>query len=200
MRARRPISFGVVTAPTFEIVAEGSQVTPSELPFASAEIELADAPSHALSFNLTRRQQRDSDDEDLEYIVAQALTLGLARVIDRVVLQAMVAASPATFTIAKAASRGLKAAELSAMCGTSGNGATFGADGAFRVGGVRAEMTDTVAPSIVGAFGRVGVACDDEFHLIVKRTSLVGDLEITCFANFEALMPTGDQDFWVAAA
>lgn len=72
MRARRPISFGVVMAPSFEIVAEGSQVTPSELPFASAEIELADAPSHALSFNLTRRQHRDSDDEDLEYIVDEA--------------------------------------------------------------------------------------------------------------------------------
>lgn len=161
------------------------------------DIDLADAASYAISFTLTRRDQKKRSDADMEFIVARAIALGVARIVDSVALKALSAATPGTFSVAKAAARGLKVAELGAICGSSGAGAAFSADGAFRVAGVAAEMTDVTSQSFVGAFGRIGIAMEPEIRVVAKRTSIHGDLEITGFLTVEPLMPTGANDIWV---
>ena len=194
---KRAARFEVVTAAPFAVVADGADATTSPLPLAAAGIDLGEAASHAVSFTLTRREQKDRSDADMEFIVARALALGLAQVCDRVLLTAIAATTPSPFTLAKAAASGLRFAELKAFCGTAGQGAAIAGDGVLRVAGVAAELSDAVAPSIVGAFGRTAVAIDDEIRIIIKRTSVRGDMEITVFVTIEALLPTSD--FWVAA-
>ncbi|MDM0113516.1 hypothetical protein QTI66_15255 [Variovorax sp. J22R133] len=194
---KRPARFEVVTAPAFGIVADGDDVVTSPLPLAGAEINLGEAASHAVSFTLTRLEQKARSDADMEFIVARALALGLAQVCDRVLLSAIVASTPTAFTVGKAAARGLHFADLKAICGTAAQGAAIGADGVLRVVGIDAELTDVIAPSIVGAFGRAAVAVNDEIRIVIKRTSVRGDMEITVFVTIEPLLPTSD--FWMAA-
>ncbi|MBB3176250.1 hypothetical protein [Variovorax sp. Sphag1AA] len=194
---KRAARFEVVTPAAFAIVADGDDAATSPLPLAGAEINLGDAASHAVSFTLTRREQKDRSDADAEFIVARALSLGLAQLCDRVLLEAIVASTPSAFTLGKAAAQGLRFDELKAICGTSAQGATVGAAGDLRVSGIGADLTDVIAPSIVGAFGRAAVAVNDEIRIVIKRTSIRGDMEITVFVTLEALLPTSD--FWVAA-
>lgn len=193
----RPTRFEVVTALPFAVVADEDEVATSGLPIVGAEIDLGETASHAISFTLSRREQKDRTDADLEFIVAQALALSIARLCDAVLLEAIVAASPTPFSLAKAASRGLNFGELRAMCGTSALGAAVSADGGLRVAGVNAAMTDVVAASVIGAFSRAAVAVEDEVRVLIKRTSLLGDMEITVFVTAEPLLPTSD--FWLAA-
>lgn len=140
---------------------------------------------------------RCSSMESAQCIVARALALGVARVCDATLLSAIVANTPAPFSLAAAAARGLRFGELSAMSGTTAHGAAIGADGVLRVAGVNAEMTDVVAPSVIGAFGRAAVAVRDDIRVVIKRMSTQGDLEISLFVTIEPLIPT--PDFWVAA-
>lgn len=194
---KRPARFEVVTAAAFDVVADGADAATSPLPLSAAEIDLGEAASHAVSFTLTRREQKHRSDADMEFIVARALALGLAQVCDRVLLSAIAASAPNAFSLAKAAARGLHFAELKAVCGTTGQGAAIGADGALRVAGIDADLTDVIQPSIIGAFGRAAVAMNDEIRIVIKRTSIRGDMEITVFVTIEPLIPT--PDFWVAA-
>lgn len=193
----RPTRFEVVTAAPFAVVADDAEVVTTGLPIMGAQIDLGEAASHAISFNLSRADQKDRSDSDLEFIVARAIALGVASLCDGVLLKAIVDASPASFSLANAAARGLRFDELRAVCGTSAQGATIGDDGTLRVAGVGAEMTDAVALSVIGAFGRSAVAVEEEIRVTIKRTSLRGDMEITAFVTAEALLPT--PDFWVAA-
>ncbi|MBR1193968.1 hypothetical protein [Bradyrhizobium sp. AUGA SZCCT0160] len=194
---RRPAEFKVVTAPAMSVVTDGADVTVSPLPVASASIDFPDAPSHAISFKLSRRERKDNDEADTEYIVARALTLGLARLCDAVVLNAIVVAAPAPFSLAAAAARGLRFGELAAIAGRLATGATVAQDGTLRVAGIRAELTDVVDESVVACWSRIGVACEDECRVIVRRTNTNGDMEITMFTNLAAMLPTAD--YWLAA-
>lgn len=193
----RPTRFEVVTAAAFAIVADGADAAVSALPIVGAEINLGDTASHAISFTLSRREQKNRSDADLEFIVARALALGLARLCDAVLLGEIVANAPSTFTLAKAAAQGLRFGELRAMCGRDAQGAAVGADGVLRVAGVSADMTDVVEASVIGAFGRAAVAVEDEIRIVIKRMSVQGDMEVTVFVTAEPLIPTAD--FWVAA-
>jgi hypothetical protein len=193
----RPARFEVVTAPAFAVVADGDDVTTSVLPLATAEVgNWGDAASHAISFTLSRADQRNRTEAESEFIVARSLALGLAKVCDSVLLSAILAGTPTAFTLAKTASRGLRFEELRAICGTGAQGAAVGADGVLRVSGISAELTDASATSIIGAFGRAAIAIDDEVRVTIKRVSKLTDLEITAFVSIKPLIPT--PDFWVA--
>jgi hypothetical protein len=148
---------------------------------------------------LTRAEQKERSDTDMEFIIARSLALGVARLVDSVALRAIITANPTAFNFGKAAGRGHRVHELSAICGTLGTGGSMGGDGVFRVAGVPAELSEVISQSLVGNFGRIGVAMEDKIQVIAKRTSLQGDLEITCFMSVAALMPTGVSDMWVAA-
>lgn len=194
----RPSSFRSVTAASFLEVDDEDDATVSALPVLSAPIDIGDSASHALHFSLSRKDRRDTPSELLDYEVTIAIALGLANLVDRILLAAIQAATPTAFTLAKAAAKGLKFSELRALGGTVGTGAAVGADGVLRVAGVSAELTDQAAGSYVGAFTRSGIVIHDDLRVIAHRLNVNSDLEITVYANVQPLLPDPGC-FWVGA-
>lgn len=203
----RPSSFRCVSAATFGLVAKEDEEDPEEpeaepevsaLPVLTAPIDMTDSASHAVHFVLTRKDRRDVLPELLDYEITLALALGIASLVDRVLLAAIQASTPTAFTLAKAAAKGLKFAELRALAGTTGTGAGVDTSGSLRVSGVPAEFTDQAAASYVGAFTRAGIVIHDEIRVISKRLNVNSDQEITVYLNLQPLLPDPSM-FWVAA-
>ncbi len=203
----RPSSFRCVSAASFSLVAKEDPEDPDEpeaepdvsaLPVLTAPIDMSDSASHAVHFVLTRKDRRDVPPELLDHEISVALALGIADLADRVLLEAIQATTPTAFTLAKAAAKGLKFAELRALAGTVGTGAGVDAMGALRVSGVPAELTDQAAASYVGAFTRAGIAIHDDVRVISKRLNANSDQEITVYLNLLPLLPDPSM-FWAAA-
>ncbi|KAB8148359.1 hypothetical protein FNV34_13730 [Raoultella ornithinolytica] len=93
-----------------------------------------------------------------------------------------------------AAAKGCRWADLSAIAGTSAAGVTLGSDGTLRACAVKAELTDTIATTIVGDFSRAAVAIDDELRVTAKRINN-GAVEIVVWCNAQALVPDSAY-FW----
>lgn len=194
----RPSSFRCVAAATFTEVDDEDDAPVSALPVLSAPIDLSDSASHAVHFSLTRKARRDVPEELLDAEISVALVLGIANLADRLLLAALAASTPTTFSLANAAAKGLKFAELRALVGTSGTGAAVDAAGALRVSAVPAELTDQAAASYVGAFSRAGIVIHDDIRVISKRLNSNSDQEITVYLNLQPLLPDPSM-FWVAA-
>lgn len=191
--------FVLVEPAQFAAVDDGDDATASTLPFTGAPIVWDDAPSCAFSTTITRRKQKDTAGYDLEATLMRSIVLGLAREADRVLLAAIAAKTPTAFTLAKAAARGLEFAELRALMGTAGTGGTVSQDGELRVSGVRAEMTNQAAGTIVGSFARSAVAVHPMINVIAERLNVNGDTKITVFANMLGLVPDATA-FWSVSA
>lgn len=196
---QRPERFSIITPAKFAALADGSNVALSVFPAARASVLWGDAPSHAVHFELSRKEQKEMADEELAFEVEQAIARGLARLADSVLLNAIAAATPAAFTLAAAAAKGLRFAELRALVGTAATGAAVGVDGLLRAAGIAAELTDTTAATLIGAFNRAAVAVEDEVQIIVDRRSLQGDLAITAHASMRALVPDTGAFFRITA-
>lgn len=181
---------------TFTAVADGQNVATSPLPIHSAAISWPTAPSIAFSTNITRHQLKHVG-FDIESAIVRAIVLGLARAADAVLLKSIAESAPGGFTLSDAAARGLQFAELRALIGTAAKGAAVSEDGTLRAAGVRGELTPTVADTLIGAFSRAGVAIHPSIAIHAKRTSVAGNLELTCFANVLALLPDASA-FWKA--
>lgn len=192
-----PSRFEVVKPGTFAVVADGANAPVSVFPVSTAQIDLSATPSMAVSFKMTRAQQKARQDSDIEFYISESIALGLARACDAAVLAAILAKSPSAFTLAKAAAAGLKFGELRAICGTNATGAAVAADGTLRVSNIQAEMTDTITASVVACFGRIGVAFDETVRVVARRMSIAGDLEVTCYCTLAPLIPTNDA--WLGA-
>ena len=197
----RLATFTTVEAAPFAILADGADAPDSTVPVyrSVAEFEPDTAPTYSFSCTLSRRDLKDWEGTgQLPEAVLAAMGLGLARAADTCLLAAIVATTPPAFTLAAAAARGLKFGELAALVGTAGTGASVYEDGRLRVAGVPAELTDTTAASIVGAFNRAAVAVGEEISLVAKRTNLDGSMELTAHANLIALLPDDSAFFSVA--
>lgn len=189
--------FVLIEAATFAAVNDGDDATDATLPFHTASIVWPDAPSIAFTATIDRKTQKNTT-YDLEGALVKAIVLGLAREADRVLLAAIIAATPTAFTLAKAATRGLEFAELRALIGTAGTGATVGEDGTLRAAGVRGELTPTIAGTVIGSFTRAAVAIHPEIRVVAKRLNVVGELEMTVFASMLPLIPDPTA-FWAAS-
>lgn len=196
---QRPEKFSIITPAKFAALADGVDVSTSAFPAARASVLWGDAPSHAVRFEISRQDQKAMTEDELAFEIEQAIARGLARLADSVLLAAIVAKTPAAFTLAAAAAQGLRFAELRALVGTAATGAAVGADGVLRAGGVAAELTDTTAATIIGAFNRSAVAVEDEVQIIIDRRSLQGDLAITAHASMRALVPGAGSFFTLGA-
>lgn len=197
----RLATFTTVEAAPFAILADGADAPDSAVPVhrSVAEFEPDTAPTYSFSCTLSRRDLKDWEGTgQLPEAVLAAMGLGLARAADACLLAAIVATTPPAFTLAAAAARGLKFGELAALVGTAGIGASVYEDGRLRVAGVPAELTDTTAASIVGAFNRAAVAVGEEISLVAKRTNLDGSMELTAHSNLIALLPDDSAFFSVA--
>lgn len=197
----KPVAFHTIEAAKFETVDVDSEadVTLSALPVSRANIDFEQAIAKAVRFELPRSARKDVDEELLCAEIVAAMTLGLSRAADEVLLTAIVATTPGNFSMARAAAQGLKWGELRAIVGRSANGATVSEDGTLRAGGVPAELTADTASTIVGAFSRAGVAIGESVDVYFERTSKSGLLAVTAWASMLALVPDASK-FWVVPA
>jgi hypothetical protein len=187
--------FRVVKPGVFAEIADGAEVTASAYPVSNADATLADAPSSALRFTLTRAGQKQITEDQLAYEILTAVGLGLAREADRVLTAAILATLPAEFTIGLAAAAGLRFKGLRALVGTAGTGA-FVEDGKLTASGIDGELTDVMTQTIIGAWENSAVFIHDDIHLIAKRTNTEGTLDVSIFVNMKAAVPDPSM-FWL---
>ena len=147
--------------------------------------------THSARVRLTRRQQRHLPRELWAFELAKAVSRGLARLVDQEVfgvLQDKLAAT--AWAWSWPAGKDLRHEELRAVIGTGGIGAQVRADGALTYGGAcLAELTPTVAATLVGAFSRAAVFVRDDVQLIAKHMGMSGDLEVTVIASLRVAIP-----------
>jgi len=171
----------------------------SASPITSVAIDWNSAIAKTVRFEIPRKDRKSYGDQDklCEEIIA-AITLGLARAADEVLLSALSAAPLTDFTLAKAASEGLFVDELRGLVGTNATGAAFAADGALRAAGVASELTPDMAGTIVGAWNRAAVAVRDDVDIIFQRTGNAGAMEIIAWVSMLPLIPVASK-FWTVA-
>lgn len=189
----------VVKPATFSTVAAGANVAASNLPIVSADINLAEAAAQAATFRISREMQKSISDEVLQFELERAIVLGLAQLADKVLLDAIAATNPVNWSLALGAASGARFTELRAIIGRSGIGGTVNAAGDLVAGGLPSELTDQAALTFAGVFSRSAVACEREIRVLLKRTDLQGSLELTCYANVQAVLPS-PSTFWKVAA
>ncbi len=195
-----PSRYQVVTAANFAAVADGADVATSTLPLLSAEFgaEYGDA-SDAWRVEVSRGDQKSMHQDDLEFVISQAIIRGYAKQIDKRVLSAIVATTPGAWSLAAAAAHGLRFGECRAVIGSTAAGAAVGADGVLRAGGLSAELTDVVTPTIAGAFYCAGCALENELRVLIERRDVQGTLVVTVFATMQPVIADPDAFFMVPA-
>ncbi len=176
-----------------------AEVPQSAAPIKSVEIDWNTATAKAVSFKVSRRERIRYGDQDkfCDEIIA-AITLGLARAADEVLLSALTAANLDDFALGKAAAQGLRFDELQAISGTLGQGTSVGEDGILRAAGIRSELTGDMEGTIVGAWNRAAVAVRDDAMLHMQHTGLAGEMVVTAWASMQAEIPDASK-FWKVA-
>ena len=196
-----PRHYIVVAPGKFAAVADDAEITLSGAPYLVATYEDATAPSYGIGYQLSRQQlKHEFPDDTVLRAVNSAIEQGIARLADSVLLtdlntKAATLTDATVDAVAKAAAaKGCRWADLSAIAGTSAAGVTLGGDGTLRACAVKAELTDTIATTIVGDFSRAAVAIDDELRVTAKRINN-GAVEIVVWCNAQALVPDSAY-FW----
>ena len=207
---REAAKFSTIAPATFATIADDEEVAvTTSLPVSRADIDWSAATTVSVRYEIGHVAQKASDEAQQVDELLVALTLGLARQADRLLLDAIVATTPAAFTLGAAAAQGLKARELRAIVGTDGTGAYFGADGALVVNvfdtngpkpsGIPGELSGDTAATIVGGWDRAGVAVSSDMHILAERTAKNGTLALTAWASMLTLLPDTSK-FWTVTA
>jgi hypothetical protein len=200
---RTPARFVNVDAAQFGTVAEDADAPSvglaSVVRAADLTADWGAAKMKAFSMELKRSDLHRVKTDELLAEVMTAITLGVARAADEVLLSAITAAMPDAFTLAALASRGLRFGDVRALAGTSATGAAVGADGVLRVAGVPAELTPDMAGTLVGAWSRAGVAVNDEVTVIFERVNPNGRLALSVWATMLPVVPDASV-FWKVSA
>ncbi|MXK57953.1 hypothetical protein GRT41_15845 [Burkholderia pseudomallei] len=184
----------------FATVVDGADAALSPFPIHDASFAWGSTPHQAFHVKSTRAQHRAVGGAELNDAFMVAILRGLGELADQLLLNAILAATPAAFTFGAAAARHAKYDELRALVGTAGTGAGIAGDGSFRAGGVFAELTAATDKTVVGLFNRAAIAFRPELSVHVKRLNVVGDTELTVFANAQAVVPNPAGDFWTVNA
>lgn len=137
---------------------------------------------------LPRSAMKDVGEAQLTAEVLASIALGVGSAIDRLLLSALVAATPAAFTPAAAATKGIRWQELMALVGTSGAGAAADRGDLF-VAGVPAEITPDMAATIVAAYDRFAVIVSPEIDLLVTRVDAAGSVTLTGWFDAQTIIP-----------
>ncbi|WP_458370809.1 hypothetical protein [Pseudomonas fluorescens] len=196
---RRNAGYTVIEAADFTLVDDGDDLANSVLPIYRDLIDLETIPALGFRVALTRAEQIAYEGGQLADSALVSIALGIARAADATLLSAIVAGNPAAFSLGAAAALGVEFAELRALVGTAGVGASVGQDGTLRAAGVLAELTPTVAETIAGTFNRAAVAVHEDIRLVAERTNTRGELILTCWVNMQALLPLPGAFFKVVA-
>lgn len=193
-------TFSTIEPAAYANVADEADVSVTgSLPIHRATIDWSTAQSVAVRFTVPRATQKQHDQELFSAELLIALTLGLGRAADRLLLAAINATTPDAFTLTAAAAQGLKAGELRALVGTNATGAEFRADGQLIVEGIKAEMTGDMTGTLVGAWDRAAVAIGQDVSMMAERTNVNGTLDVTAWAYMVPLLPDASK-FWTVSA
>ncbi|WP_234745638.1 hypothetical protein [Burkholderia sp. WTPI3] len=190
-----------VTDPApFQLVADGADSASQAIPMHVANVSWPTAPSYAFTTTISRANNRAvTGGEFLRRQLTESVLRGLGQLADSILLDAIDATTPAPFSLGAAAARNLEFGNLRALVGTAGAGATVRQDGTLAVQGIDAELTSSHAKTFVGAFGRSAVVIWSDLRIVAKRTNLVGDIEVTCFASMIPAVPDAAA-YWEVAA
>ncbi|MCA8229887.1 hypothetical protein [Burkholderia vietnamiensis] len=177
-------------------------VTPLPIKRAQINVDSAWGPqtntkAYGVRFAVTRKDIKTYS--GLANAITHAMTHGLARTADAVLLGAIVAAAPAPFSLSAAAAAAVRFGELRALVGTSGTGAAVGQDGVLRADGIAAELTPDMAATIVGAFSRSAIMIRSTVEVIAERVNIDGSMEFKAWAEFQPLLPDTSR-FWTVGA
>ncbi|MGN6329530.1 MAG: HK97 family phage prohead protease [Rhodanobacter sp.] len=199
----QPARFVNVDAVSFATVAEDADAPAVAL---ASVVKAADltanwgaAKMKAFSMELKRSDLHRAPVDDLLTEVMTAITQGLSRAADDVLLSAIAATAPDAFTLAALTSRGLRFGDVHALAGTSATGAAVGTDGVLRVAGVPAELTPDMAGSLIGEWSRAAVAINDEVTVIFERVNPNGRLKLSAWATMLPIIPDPSV-FWTVGA
>lgn len=180
-------------------VAAEENVTVIPRPIHSADIDWTQSIAKGVRFEVPRSDRRKYMDPDkLAGEIITSLILGLSRAADEVLLSAIAATTPGTFSFAQAAAQDVRFGELRALVGTAGAGAQVNQSGSLRVDGVPADLTPDMAGTIVGAFNRATIGIKDDITILFERTGTAGALAVTAWASMLPLVPDSNK-FWTAA-
>ena len=189
--------FRLVEPARYAYVPDGDEVTESGHPFFTAPIPMDDSFAYAFRTKITRKQLNDVGGSRTHEAITNAITLGLANLADKVLLDAIIATTPQAYGLAKVAARGLRFHELRALVGTAASGASID-NGKLYVSGVNAELTPAITGTVVGAFNRAAVAVSPYIQLHTERLNLNGDVYVTTWANMVPLIPDPTA-FWTVS-
>jgi hypothetical protein len=206
---QRNHDFRIVKPADFALILDGADVVSSPYPVISSydmlgwETPMGDAPSAAVSFTISRKDQKRITDDQLEFEIMQSISHGLARAADWMLVAEIMRGHPALFTIGAAAAKNLKWPGLRALIGSDALSESTSCvrvrqDGQLTAYGIPAELTDVTEGVVVGAFENSAVFISDDIRLIFKRNSVYGDLDVTAFANMFASVPDPGM-FWLGA-
>lgn len=195
---REVTHFEVIRPSAFALLADGADAPETVLPVTRVLAERETLPTYAVRHVLTRSEAREFEKGHVADTAALAMALGVARLLDKILLEAVLATSPAIFALGEPAAQGLVLADLKAIAGTEGTAAQIFDNGALRVNGIAAEFSDTISESLVGAFQRSALIVSERLTLVVERVNLRSDLTLTAFVNADVLLPT-PACFWLAA-
>lgn len=169
-----------------------------EFPALGASMDMRQAITKGVRFELPRSERRRIDPEQLAEEISIALALGISRAADEVLLSAISTAAPSAFSLAKAAAQGLVFGELRGLVGTVGAGAVIGQDGALRAAGIPAELTADMTGTIVGAWNRAGVIVCEDISVHFQRLGKHGAQAVTAWVTMLPLVPDASK-FWTIA-
>lgn len=193
----RPTLFTLIEAAPFALVTDGNTVAMTDPALARETLAFA-GPSYAVQHAISRRDISTYGFDSIAEQLMESIAFGLARACDHALLTAIVAATPASFSIGSAAAAGFDWSELRSFVGTDGNGAALAADGVLRAAGIPATLTPTIAPTVAGSFSRAAVGVLDDLRVSVERRGFNGGLVVTAWADVQALLPNAAA-FWSIA-
>lgn len=193
-------TFSTIEPATYADVADDAEVTVTEsLPIHRATMDWSTAQSVAVRFTVPRSTQKQHDQELFSAELLIALTLGLGRAADRLLLAAINATTPDAFTLAGAAAQGLNVEELRALVGTNAAGAEFRNDGTMVAANIPAKLTGDMAGTLIGAWDRAAIAIGQDVSLLAERTNKNGTLDVTAWAYMIPMVPDASK-FWTVTA
>lgn len=155
-----------------------------------------DLANYSFRVSLKRREILARPENELMELVLWSITQGLARAVDAELLGAIAASSPQMFSLGRAAAKGVRFGDLRALVGTSetgvGNDAGPGygdAAGGLFVHSVPAELCAAATDTVIGDFGKFGVALGGNITVVIERTAADGSTTLTCWAAMRAVLP-----------
>lgn len=155
-----------------------------------------DMAAYSFRVSLGRREIGQRPDGELLELVLWSISQGLARAVDAELLGAIAASSPGMFSLGRAATKGVKFADLRCLVGVhetgvgNAGGPGYGdAAGGLYVNSIPAELCASTPDTIIADFGKFGVALGGEITLLVERTAGDGSVTLTVHASMRAVLP-----------